>query len=191
MDRQDILNGYATDMHAVEKHILEAIERQYSDADVKKYPEANRLIGEIKATMQRHIAALEPYIEAKDGDIKDAVKGAAFKALGVAAGFWDQIRQQDQVSRMIRDDYTALSFAAVCYHMLHTTALGLKDQRLADLAGNHLKDLTPLIVDASKTICLVVAHELSDEDKSIDGAVGQQAVKNTQEAWSSQYVATA
>ena len=191
MDRQDILNGYATDMHAVEKHILEAIERQYSDDDVKKYPEANRLIGEIKATMQRHIAALEPYIEAKDGDLKDAVKGAAFKALGVAAGFWDQIRQQDEVSRMIRDDYAALSFAAVCYHMLHTTALALKDQRLADLSGNHLKDITPLIVDASKTICLVVARELADEDKAIDGSVGPKAVKNTQEAWSSQYVANA
>ena len=141
--------------------------------------------------MQRHIAALEPYIDAKDGDIKDTVKGAAFKALGVAAGFWDQIRQQDQVSRMIRDDYTALSFAAVCYHMLHTTALALKDQRLADISASHLKDITPLIVDASKTICIVVAHELADEDKAIDGSVGPQAVENTQKAWSSQYVADA
>ena len=188
MDRQDILNGYATDMHAVEKHILEAIERQCDADDVKRYPEANRLVNDVKATMQRHIAAMEPYISRKDGDLKDAVKGAAFKALGVAAGFWDQIRQQDQVSRMLRDDYTALSFAAVCYEMLHTTALALKDQRLADLSASHLKDITPLIVQTSKTICLVVARELTDEDKTIDGTVGQQAVTNTQKAWSSQYV---
>ena len=188
MDRQDILNGYATDMHAVENHIFEAVERQCDTDDVKRYPEANKLVNDIKATMQRHGAALEPYISAKDGDLKDAVKGAAFKALGAAAGFWDQIRQQDQVSRMLRDDYAALSFAAVCYEMLHTTALALKDQRLADLSASHLKDITPLIVETSKTICLVVARELADEDKAIDASVGQMAVKNTQEAWSSQYV---
>jgi hypothetical protein len=41
---------------------------------------------------------------------------------------------------MLRDDYTALNLAAIGYHMLHTTGMGLQNQATADLALRHLKD---------------------------------------------------
>jgi hypothetical protein len=85
---------------------------------------------------------------------------------------------------MVRDTYTALGLASISYHMMYTTALGLQEERLAALALDHLKDLAPHVVDLSKTVCLVVAHELSEENKLIDPAVGQEAVRKTHEAWS-------
>ena len=89
---------------------------------------------------------------------------------------------------MLRDTYTALGLASISYHMLYTTALGLKEDQLAQIALGHLKDLSPLVVDLSKTVCLVVARELAKQDKLIDPAVGQEAVRKTQEAWSSQHI---
>ena len=72
--------------------------------------------------------------------------------------------------------------------MLHTTALGLKNQEVADLALRNLKGLTPILVDLSKVVCTVVADELDDEDKVYTASVGVQAVRDTQEAWSSDAV---
>ena len=184
-----VLNTYLTDMHAVEEHIAEALERQLNGEAIKKYPEATRVVTALHATLQRHAGALEAKVEASEGgNIKDALKEALGEALGFAAGLYDKVRR-DTVSRMIRDDYTATSLAAISYHMLHTTALGLKNDDVASMALRHLKDLTPHLVDLSKVVCHVVAKELADEDKIFDGTVGDQAVRNTQEAWSGEHVA--
>ncbi|MFN3596545.1 MAG: hypothetical protein ACK41D_04670 [Rubricoccaceae bacterium] len=185
MDRQSILNNYVTDMAAVEKHILEAVEQQASTDDVRKYPEAAKVINTLASTLSRHVEALEAYNESTEGgSVKEAAKEALGAALGFAAGLYNKLRQTDQVSRMIRDDYTAVGLAAISYHMLHTTALGLKDQRVADMALEHLKDLTPILVDLSKVVCHVVADELEDEDKVFTASIAEQAVRNTQQAWS-------
>ncbi|MDT0630607.1 hypothetical protein RQM47_13590 [Rubrivirga sp. S365] len=188
-DRNDVINNYVTDMHGVEKHILEAVERQLGEDTTSKYPEAVRVITSLKTTLQNHVRSLEQYNEkTNDGGVKEAVKEAVTSALGVAAGLYDQIRDTDQVSRMLRDDYTATSLAAISYHMLYTSALALKADELAQLALRNLKDLTPILVDISKAICVVVAAEMADQDKAIDASVGAQAVRATQEAWSHEQV---
>jgi hypothetical protein len=184
MDRQEIINDYVTDMAAVEKHILEAVERQVGTEAAKRFPEALSALNDVRATLARHVSALEGFNEGTaGGGLKETLKEALTGALGVAAGIYNKIRQEDQVSRMVRDTYTALGLATISYHMLYTTALGLKEDRLARLALDHLKDLSPHVVDLSKVVCLVVAHELSNEDKLVDPAIGQEAVRQTHEAW--------
>lgn len=184
MDRTDILNNYVTDMAAVEGHILSAVERQLDSDATASYPDAVTVLTVLKTTLERHVQSLEAYNgRTEDGGVKEAVKEAVTGALGVAAGFYDQIRQTDKVSRMIRDSYTATSLAAVSYHMLYTSALALKADDLADLALGNLNDLTGLIGQLSEAVCTVVAAELANEDKAIDATVGQQAVRATQEAW--------
>lgn len=187
-DPQTVINDYLTDMVAVEKHVLEAVERQLAGDELKRYAEANRVVAQLRTVLQQHIQTLEAKIQAREGGtIKDTVKQAVTGALGVVAGLYDKVRT-DKVSRMLRDDYTATHFACVSYTMLHTTALGLKNQEVASLAVRHLKDLTPLCVDLSKVVCHVVAEELAAENKVFDGSVGPQAVSNTQEAWSGSFV---
>ena len=186
MDRTEIINDYITDMSAVETHILRAVERQLASDDTARFPEAVRVLTSLKSALESHVASLERLNDrTEDGGVKEAVKEAVTGALGVAAGFYDQIRQTDKVSRMIRDSYTATSLAAVSYHMLYTTALGLKANDLADLALKNLKDLTGLIGDLSEVVCLVVARELNAEDKMIDASIGDEAVRATQQAWAS------
>lgn len=187
MDRTAILNDYVTDMSAVETHILAAVKRQLGSDATSAYPDAVRVLTSLQTALATHVEALEAYNEKTEGGgLKEAVKEAVTGALGVAAGFYDQIRQADKVSRMVRDSYTATSLAAISYHMLYTTALGLKANDLAALALRNLKDLTPILVDLSEVVCTVVAAELAAEDKTIDASVGKEAVRATQEAWSTE-----
>jgi hypothetical protein len=189
---ESVLHGYLTDMAAVEQHIHEAVERQLKTEALSEYPEAHRVVEELRTTLERHLSTLRREIESGDGesvDFVEAVKKAVAGALGLVAGLYDKIRT-DKVSRMIRDDYTATSLATVSYQMLHTTALGLKNDRVADMALNHLKDLTPILVQLSEIVCTVVAQELAREEKIFDGTVGERAINNTHEAWSSSWVRT-
>jgi hypothetical protein len=184
MNSTSILNGYVTDMVAVEKHILEAVERQLTNDDTRKYPVAVQALGDLKLTLARHVDALEAFNDGTPGGgILEKVKEAATGALGVAAGVYNQIRQTDAASRSVRDTYTALGLATVSYEMLFTTALALKNQSLADLALRHLEELAPHTIDLSKVVCLVVVQELTDEDKTLDPSVGDEAVRKTREAW--------
>ena len=183
MDRTAILNTYATDMAAVETHIREAVERQIESDATARYPSALQTLTQLRGTLDRHVTSLEAYNGSTEGGgFKEAAKEALGAALGVAAGLYDQVRT-DKVSRMVRDTYTATSLAAISYHMLYTTALGLKDERLASLAIANLKDLTAAIGDLSKVVCTVVAHELADEDKTLDPTVADEAIRATQAAW--------
>ena len=87
---------------------------------------------------------------------------------------------------MLRDDYTALSLAAISHTMLHTTGLALQNQPIADLAQRYLNDITPLIIDISQVVPGVVVKDLEDNEVLIDRAVGQEAVRKTQAAWKAQ-----
>ena len=188
MDRTHLLNQYATDMAALSTHIAEAVEHQADTPEIQNFPEAAGLARRIAAMMREQAKELEAYNETTEGGgVLEAAKEALFSILGDAAGIINRIRQTDEVSRMLRDDYTALSLAAVSYEMLHTTALGLKDQRLADLALRNLGEITPVLVELSQDVIRVVVRELSAEDRILDATVADEAIRNTQRMWSAEH----
>ena len=89
---------------------------------------------------------------------------------------------------MLRDDYTALSLAAISYTMLHTTALALNDQPTAELALRHLKDFTPLITEISRVIPQVVVHELTEDFPTVNMSSATASMRSTQEAWDAKQI---
>ncbi len=185
-DREKNLQSYVSDMFAVESHTLEAIQRQVDNKDVQQKSEANQLIRRIHHTLKQNTEALEKRLDALGGS-QSAIKAAAASLAGVAAGVYDQVRSET-VSRMLRDDYTALNLVAVSYTMLHTTALALSDPATADLALQNLKRITPLITSINKVIPQVVVQDVHEDVKSANVSVAHQAISNTQEAWDAQHV---
>ena len=181
-DRQCSLQQHTSNMIALEKHILEAVERQANDESVKAHAEAARLIEHIRGTLAGHVKSLEAYQDELGNEWAAAVKAAVTTVAGWLAGVYDKVREHE-VSRMLRDDYTALSLAAISYTMLHTTALGNGDRTLAALAAQHLKHLTPLIVEISEVIPSVVAVEVKAHVATFDTSVVAESVSATQEAW--------
>ncbi|MEM5787517.1 MAG: hypothetical protein AAGU11_09380 [Syntrophobacteraceae bacterium] len=187
MDKKEILRDYVSDMLGVEKHCLESIERQTADDRFSACPEAHGLLIKIEAVLRSHTGTLDSCLSTLDGEMKGLFTKATTSAMGAIAGLYGKLRE-DPVSRSLRDDYTALSLAAISYTMLHTTALALHDQPVAALALKHLNDLTPLIVALSRVIPEVVARELYAEDKVADPLIYQAALAGTQRAWSPEVI---
>jgi ferritin-like metal-binding protein YciE len=182
-DRNDILQKYVSDMLALERHIHDAVRRQKDDDHVKQHPEASRVINKIEETLDEHIEHLERHLNSLGGEASSPVKNAVSAVAGAAAGVYDKMRSEE-VSKMLRDDYTALGLAAISYTMLHTTGLALADHQTANIAMEHLAHWTPLIVEISEIIPLVVTKELADNGVMVSATVAQQAIRNTQQLWS-------
>lgn len=181
-DNKDILQQYVGDMIALDQHILEAIERQLEDEHIGNYTGAREVVSSIKRTLTSQVDGLEAQLKQLGGAAGHPIKEAVSSIAGVAAGLYDKVRR-DPVSKMLRDDYTALSLTSISYTMLHTTGLALKHDGIANLGVQYLKDLTPIVVELSKVIPTVVVQDLSEEEVSIDTGVAQKAVNNTQKAW--------
>lgn len=176
------LRMYVNDMVALEKHILEAIERQKNDANVAAMAGASKLITNIHRVLAEHVTIMENHAAALGGKGGAIIKETVSAVAGVVAGLYDKIRK-DPVSRMLRDDYTALNLAAISYGMLHTTGLAFREMAIANIALKHLKDLTPLVIELNETVAGVVAQELMDEG-GVDASAGATATSNIQQAWS-------
>jgi hypothetical protein len=182
-DNKEALRPYVADMLAVEKHILEAVERQRNDDDVKQFPEALQLVGRVESMLKSHVQSLEGQLQgAPGGGAAGAVKEALTGVVGAIAGVYDKVRKET-ASRALRDDYTALSLASISYGMLHTTALGLLQGTVAELAKSNLEEVNSLIMELGLVMPRIVLKELSFEGYSIDTGAADQAVKNLEESW--------
>ena len=85
---------------------------------------------------------------------------------------------------MVRDDYAAPSFAVACYQMLHTTALALGDERVADIAIGHLEDYAAAIMRLGEVVPSLVVQELASEGKiPPNQQVADEAVRHVRDAW--------
>lgn len=186
----DLLRTYVSDMLALERHLHEAIHRQVNDGSVRDYPQAKSLIDRLHSTTRSHVDALENHVRILGGQASGGVKETVTSMLGAAAGVIDKVRAYP-VSKMLRDDYTAVSMAAISYTMLHTTALALRDQATAELARKQLQNWTPLIVEISETIPYTVVDELERDSQDVSPNVAEQAVKNTHQTWTREAIARA
>ena len=181
-DNKDILQQYVSDMISLDKHIIEAVERQLNDDRIEAYTGARPIITSIKTALQTQVDALEQQLASVGGEASAPIKETLSAIAGVAAGLYDKVRH-DPVSKMLRDDYTALSLASIGYTMLHTTGLALKHNGIANVAVAALKELAPIVIKISEFIPGVVIKDLAEEEVQIAPTVKDQAVRNTQEAW--------
>lgn len=179
---KDILQQYVGDMLAVDRHIRETIRRQRDDKLVQADADAHKVLERAEAAFDTIIAELEQHLEQVGGSATSPIKDAVSTAVGAVGSVYDKIRSEP-VSKMLRDDYTALGLAAISYTQLNTTGHALNSPATAQIAARHLRQITPLITGISKIMPLVVARELA-QDNFVDSSAASLSVTETQQAWS-------
>jgi ferritin-like metal-binding protein YciE len=178
-----ILNDYLNDMLAVEREIHQAFSRQQRDEQVKRFPAVAVLIGSVEESIDRHIETVSETLTHL-GTSESPLQRVVGTVLGIVTGIYGKVRPDGKVSSLLRDDYAALSFAVVCYQMLHTTALALGEERVTELAIGNLEDYASAIMRISEIIPPLVVQELASEGKiPADAGVAEEAVRHVRDAW--------
>jgi len=179
------IKTYTSDLHALERHLMNAVKKQKTSDKVTD-KRAVELLNNLDKMTSSHVQKLTAELDQMGAEVKSTIKSKIASFTGSVAGMIDTVRD-DSLSKMLRDDYAALSMITIGYTMLHTHALSSENQELADISKNHLDDCTIMITKTSKVIPIVTAFEInSDTDRAEE--IGNRALQNTQESWKGEHV---
>jgi hypothetical protein len=179
-DKNEAINSYIGDMLALEDHIEKAIKGQLTA--LKDYPDVVTELRQIHHQIEHHVADLRALSDRRNaGGVAEAVKRAGSAVAGAAAGLIDLVRSEG-LPKNLRDDYTAFNLANIGYLMLHTTALALGDQEVADLGRQHFRDYAEAILRFDTLVPAAVVRYLQEEGLPATDVVSQ-VNRTVQEAW--------
>lgn len=173
--QEETLKNYSTDLYTLIKHTQKAVKTQQTSSKLTN-EKASNLLHNIDLALSSQLEAFDSMDNLLNDGAKSTIKESFAAFTGAIAGALDTQRS-DAISKMLRDDYTALSMIATGYTMLHTAALGADNSELADFTQNSLTRIAGLITQTSEVIPHIVAEELEIEN------IAEQAESNTQECW--------
>jgi ferritin-like metal-binding protein YciE len=179
--KKDIVTKYLADMVAVVGHVYQAIDKQVKETQDEK--DVNPLLVRVRDGLEGQTNNLRDRLEALGGKGTSPIKEFAASALGVAAGVIDKLRAEE-VSKDLRDDYTALGLVNISYTMLITTSLACGDRETADLAFNNLKETAGYEMEIGRVISYAVVRDLSDL-ADLDPNAVEEGQRLYSEAWTS------
>ena len=180
-DRDTAIHSYITDMISLEDHIAKALKGQISD--LKDSPDLGAEIRQVHNLVEHHISDLRALAERRNaGGITETVKRAGAAVAGVAAGVIDLVRTEG-LPKNLRDDYTAFSLATISYAMLYTTAAGLGEREVADLAQQHLRDYAGAVTRLNTLVPASVIRYLREEGLPVQESVLPEVGRTIKAAW--------
>ncbi len=180
--KETSLCRYYTDLHALEKYLLNAVENQLTLPDLGRFPQAEAVIERTAGILRLHLQRLEAEIDLHHIESRAAVKDTMTAVAGFALGLVSKAREQ-HVATMLRNDSTLLTLAALGYTMLHTTALAVGHSEVATQALDHLEELTPIVLEMNRILPETVALDLKIAGFIIDPAAAETAQVNAKLAW--------
>ncbi len=178
-DQKTLLQKYVSDMVSLEAHIYQAIDKQAKETDgmIKTHFQT------FAQTLETHQSALATRLKALGGAANGPVKEGVAAAFGIAAGVIDKFRSEE-VSKDLRDDFTALNLSLISYEMLHTTAIALGDRETAELAGRNAKDNAEFITYIQQILPEVVVGELKkNHEISVDYSATEETKQLVESLW--------
>lgn len=185
MDRKTeaTIASYVTDMLALEHHIEDALTGQIKDLEDDR--ESAPPLMEIRDTCTQHARALQRIADAREQTgqgVSEIVKKAAASVMGAGAAAIDFVRTE-KVPKLLRDDYTAASLAVIGYVMLHTTALSLGDDEVAELSHVHLQNHAKSVMTLHNIIPGAVIRFLQSEGHPATADVLPTISENLESVW--------
>lgn len=151
------ISDWLGDIVALESHVEEAMDGQLKlkgDHDltgvIKHFHDS------VRDSKQRAVDFQASY----GSEPGNPVIKAGSTVLGKAAGLIDKMRN-DNISKSLRDDYTAFNHLAIAYTMLHTTAMAFDDKRVMSFAEQGLGTYARLVQRINEVMPDAVMYDLS------------------------------
>ena len=177
-----MLCTHVTDLHAVEKYLLRAVEDQLLFPEMTGFPEAGEAIRQVGEVLCSHLLGHEEEIARRNASSRAAVKDSMTAVAGFALGLVNKT-QPHLISRTLRDDAALLTLVSLGYGLFHAAALALGHASEAQRARENLSDLAPLAATLRHLIPEAVMRDLAARGFSVDSGTAALALENIDEAW--------
>lgn len=176
----DVLIKQLSEQIALVEDLYKSIDGQISSINKAEYADAKSTLTVINQILECHFAQLNQLLEELDEQTKKAhLKLVASNGEVI----FDNREKELQISRVLRDNYSALNLITIGNTLLHTTALALNNQALANLTLKHLENLVPLVIKVGELLPYIAVRELQSDAPNIDLEVARAALKNAKSIW--------
>ena len=179
--RQETLQTYVGDVHALVAHGLKAIDRQTDNLAKVSHKDAMPAVTEAKRVLEKQLSMLDTRLKSLGGSATAPVKDAVSAIAGVAAGLINAVRPSETV-KSLRDDATYFSGLGIAYLLLYTTATGLNDAETANLAEQGYRDSARMIMHFDRILPKVTVEELREGKLDVSD-VTEKVKSMVQNAW--------
>ncbi len=182
------LINHISEQLALEETLYKVIEEQLELIAETDYPDAKAILQKTHQLLEQSYSNLNSQLDKfeaaikKEESSKPYLNGTTPPKTQVKATA-KELPRQLLISKILRDDYSALNLITMGNTLLHTAALALEDEELATLALKHLSGLAPVVVRLGELLPEVVTRELKTEFQKIDANVAQLALNNSKLAW--------
>jgi len=184
-DYNEILKLHVSEQIALEEQACRLMEEQIKDLDEIQFAETREILIKAVEILENNFEQLNSVLS-KLEDLEDKVEPKSSRINGYSLpSSLEQKQNSRRISKMIRDDYSALNLITMSNTLLHTTALTLKNYNIAELALQNLKLLAPLVVRLGEIAPLAVIMELNLGQEKFDTKIAETALLNTKQAWKS------
>jgi hypothetical protein len=181
-NHNEILKQQISEQIALEEHFYNLLEQQILQIDSEYFEDAKSLLINAAEVLGEHYTALNLMLDSLDQDLlaqlgSSVVNGSAHK---------NQFLVSDsniKISKILRDDYSALNLLTISNTLLHTTALALNSEAVASLALKHLENLVPFVIRIGELMPDVITRELQSSSSKINSEVAETALRNAKLAW--------
>ena len=179
-----ILKQHISEQIALEEHLAVVINEQILHIDEAVFAEAKALLKKTTQVLESHFTTLNQLLDKLDKKaLSEQIQSVAINGQHIDIDGKDD-KVNIQISRLLRDDYSALNLVTISNTLLHTIALALDADEVAATALKHLENLTPLVVKIGHLVPEVVTQELRSAFPTIiDRSTASTAIRNTELAW--------
>jgi hypothetical protein len=188
----DTLKQYLREQIALEEQLLRNVEEQLHEVQCAEYADARALLEKTKTALEGHFTPLNELLDQLERDVPLTLANGSLtegkreprsNRGSNPSSREEERREQRRISRILRDDFSALNTVALNNTLLHTSALALKCHDIASVALKHIENLLPLLVEIGTLVPEVVAREISKEAPRVHAEAAEVALKNVIQAW--------
>lgn len=158
-DVSSILIRSAADLRALLRYLIEVVELQQHEPDLKNNETAAEFLENVIPVLCAQVDRLDRYLQNK-GNGRTSVQQATSAMAGAFLGFITKLRSHE-TAKILRDDFTLLNLAAVHCLTLHTTATALQETALANIAAENRRELIPLSERIVRLMPQLIQEELA------------------------------
>jgi hypothetical protein len=173
-----LLRNFSLKIASFEQLTSEAITNHVQHANVTAYDAINRFLGELEFFHTNHANALREHAATLTAEC-ELIPLTHRERLP----FTPPVTLSADPEEVLTVTYANMNLLAASYTRLHTLAVAFEHDATALLAMNHLKGITPKIMECSQAIPLLAAEIARQRFGHIFPGTAQAALAATQAAW--------
>ncbi|MDD2943938.1 MAG: hypothetical protein PHC51_13355 [bacterium] len=181
--QEQILKAELREQIALEEDLCRKFESQISEIESDEFLDAKELLTNASKVLEGHYNKLNELLDTLEIEDSNGHRTAVVTVSDSIETADKNLRQKRNISKILRDDYSALNLVTISNTILHTTALALDNSAVADVSLQHLANLAPYVVRVGELVPRVLARELRSQSLGVDMAVAEAALVNVKLAW--------